>query len=223
MTYTSQSFSLAGCLVEGLVKVCNNILRALQSHAHLFRWLCTHALNICMSTWPFTSYSTVYKGCKGFEETIGNFQWLFENTIDGFTMIFYLATIAFQWFRCWPWQINTISWMQFSSITVRVYPHPKTFLLPCWKHFYDFFSSEYDSLISKTDFTSLWRGWKIHFWYASEDLFYANFMLPKPSRIYKIHNINFYKREWPPPPFISFIKKQEKWYGMPSLSLLILM
>ena len=60
-----------------------------------------------------------------------------------------------------------------------------------WKHFYDFFSIEYDSLISKTDFTSLWRGWKIHFWYASEGLFYANFMLPKPSRIYKIHIINF--------------------------------
>jgi len=61
---------------------------------------------------------------------------------------------------------------------------------------------------------------KNSFLYASEDLFYANFMLPKPSRIYKIHNINFYKREWPPPPFISFIKKQEKWYGMPSLNVI---
>ena len=55
------------------------------------------------------------------------------------------------------------------------------------------FFIEYDSLISKTDFTSLWRGWKIHFWYASEDLFYANFMLPKPSRIYKVCIMNFYK------------------------------
>ena len=84
--------------------------------------------------------------------------------------------------------------------------------------FFDLFPIEYDSLITKTDFTSLWRGWKIHFWYASEDLFFANFMLPKPSRIYKIHNINFYKREWPPPPFISFIKKQENWYLVASLS-----
>ena len=78
--------------------------------------------------------------------------------------------------------------------------------------FFDFFPIEYDSLISKTDFTSLWRGWKIHFLYASEDLFYANFMLPKPSRIYKIHNINFYKREWPPPPppFYKLYKKTGK-------------
>ena len=27
-----------------------------------------------------------------------------------------------------------------------------------------FFPIEYDSLIPKTDFTPLWRGWKMHFW-----------------------------------------------------------
>ena len=49
--------------------------------------------------------------------------------------------------------------------------------IPLFKdvHICNFFSTfspiEYDSLITKTDFTSLWRGWKIHFWYASEDLF----------------------------------------------------
>ena len=46
--------------------------------------------------------------------------------------------------------------------------------------------------------------------YASEYFFYANFMLSKPSRIYKIHIINFYKWEWPPPPLYKLYKRTEE-------------
>ena len=36
-------------------------------------------------------------------------------------------------------------------------------------------------------------------------LFYANFMLPKPSRIHIFPIMNFYKRKWPPPYLIFVI------------------
>ena len=44
---------------------------------------------------------------------------------------------------------------------------------------------------------------------TSKYLFMSIYVAKRPPELYKICNINFYKRKWPPLPFINFIKKTD--------------